>query len=48
LIGYLKERDHYEDLGIGRKIILKCILKWDGGMRNLLVWLVIGTSGGLL
>jgi hypothetical protein len=30
-----KERDHYEDLDVGRRIIL-------------LIWLRIGTSGGLL
>jgi hypothetical protein len=31
LWGYLRERDHFEDLGLYGRIILKCILKnWDG------------------
>lgn len=47
-MGYLKEKDHYEDLGLGGKIILKCILKKDKCMRNVFVCLVIGTSDGLL
>jgi hypothetical protein len=41
-----KERDHWEDLGVGRRIILNWILReigWDG-----LVWLRIVTTGGLL
>jgi hypothetical protein len=44
-----KERDKYEDLDIGGCIILKWILErhdrviWAG-----LIWLRIGTSGGLL
>jgi len=25
--GNLRERDHLEDLGVNRKVILKCILK---------------------
>jgi hypothetical protein len=30
--GNLRERDHFEDLGIGWRIILKWIFKkWDGG-----------------
>jgi hypothetical protein len=30
--GNLRERDHLEDLGIERRIILKCnFKKWDGG-----------------
>jgi len=29
--GNLGERDHFEDLSVDRKIILKCIFKkWDG------------------
>ena len=33
LLGNLRERGHFEDLGIDGRIILKCILqKWDGGM----------------
>jgi hypothetical protein len=31
-LGDLKKRDHLEDLGIGERIILKCIFKkWDAG-----------------
>jgi predicted NBD/HSP70 family sugar kinase len=30
---HLKERDHLENLGLDRRITLKCIFKkWDGGM----------------
>jgi hypothetical protein len=57
-IGYLWEsqieRDHWEVQGVGRWIILKCILeRWDGmgwyGMDWIgLIWHRIGTSGGLL
>jgi hypothetical protein len=44
----LKERDHWEDQDVGGWAILKWILQrdrmgWDG-----LIWLRIGTSGGLL
>ena len=47
LVGSLKERDHFEDLGVNR-IILKWVLKkqvgraWTG-----LIWLRRGTDGGL-
>lgn len=35
-----KEGDHLEYLGVGGKIILKCILKrWDGRMCTGLLWL---------
>jgi len=31
LMGKLRERDHFEDLGVDRKIILKWIfMNWDG------------------
>jgi hypothetical protein len=41
--------DHLEDLDIDRRIILKCTFKrWDGGTCTGLIWLRIGTGGGLL
>ena len=47
--GDLREGDHLEGLGIDVRIILKCIFKkWEGEAWIRLVWLRIGTSGGLL
>jgi hypothetical protein len=44
-----QERDHYEDLDVGGRRILKWIVKrWVGMVRTGLIWLRIGTSGGLL
>jgi hypothetical protein len=44
-----KERDHWEDLDIGERIILEWILeRWDGVVWTGLIWLRIGTNGGLL
>jgi hypothetical protein len=38
-----------EDLDVGGKMILRWILeKWDGVVWTELIWLRIGTSGGLL
>jgi hypothetical protein len=43
------ERNHYEDQGTGKWIILRWILeRWDGVMWTVLVWLRIGTGGELL
>jgi hypothetical protein len=45
----LKERDHWEDQDIGGWIILEWLLKrYDGVVWTGLIWLRIGTSGGLL
>jgi hypothetical protein len=44
-----KERDHYEDQNIGGWIILRWILEiYDGVVWTGLIWLRIGSSGGLL
>jgi hypothetical protein len=49
LVGRPKERDHLGDLGLDGRIILNVIFKrlhretWTG-----LIWLRIGTGGGLL
>jgi hypothetical protein len=44
--GNVRKRDHLESLGVDWRIILKCILKGNGGMGW--VWLIIGKDGGRL
>jgi hypothetical protein len=45
----LKERDHLDDLGADERIIIKCMFnKRDGGTWTGLIWLGVGTGGGLL
>jgi hypothetical protein len=47
--GNLRERDHLEDIGVDRRIILRWIIrKWDMAVWTELLWLRIGTGGGLL
>ena len=40
---------YLEDIGVNGSVILKLILKnWDGEAKTGLIWLRIGTNGGLL
>jgi hypothetical protein len=48
LWGGLKERAHFEDLGVDRQIMLKWIFKkWDEETWVGFIWLRTGTGGGL-
>jgi len=45
----LRERDHLENPGINGRIISRFIFrKWNGRAWTGLIWLTIGTGGGLL
>jgi hypothetical protein len=44
-----KERDHWKDLDVGGRVILKWIIdKYDGLVWTGSIWLRIGTNGELL
>jgi hypothetical protein len=44
-----KEGNHWEDLDVDERIVLKWALgEWDGVIWTGLICLMIGTSGGLL
>jgi hypothetical protein len=45
---YLKGIDHSQNLSVDGRIILKLILKKQDEKWTGLIWLRIGTSGGLL
>jgi len=48
-LGKFGKRYHLEDPGVDGKIILRWIFrKWDVGAWTGLIWLRIGTGGGLL
>ena len=48
-LGNLSERDHMEDPGVDGRIIVRSIFrKWNGGVWIGLIWLMLGTGGGLL
>jgi hypothetical protein len=45
----LREGDHSENLGVDGRILLQGIFKqWNGESWTELLWLRIGTGGGLL
>jgi hypothetical protein len=45
--GNLRERDHLQDPGIDRRMIVRWIFrKWDIGVWTGSSWLRIGTAGG--
>jgi hypothetical protein len=49
VVGRPEGRNHLQDPGIDGRIILKWIFKkWDGRAWTGLIWLRIGTGGGLL
>jgi hypothetical protein len=46
--GYLRERDHLEDLGVDERIMLKWISQKRMEAWTRLIWLWIRTVGGML
>jgi hypothetical protein len=46
--GNLRDRDHFEDPGVGGRIILRWIFRWNVMAWSGLIWLRIGTGGGHL
>jgi len=49
LVGNLREREHLEEPGVDRRLILRWIFRtWDVGVWTGSMWLRIGTGGGRL
>jgi hypothetical protein len=49
LVGYIREIDHLEDLGVDRRIISEWVIEkgvWEAW--TVLLWLRLGTGGGSL
>ena len=42
----MRERNHFEDISVDGRIIIKWIIKkWDGELWTGVLWLTIGTGG---
>jgi hypothetical protein len=48
LVGRPDGKNHLEDLGVDGRILKWIFKKWDGEAWTGLIWLRIGTGGGLL
>jgi len=44
----MRERNHLENHGVDGRIVIKWVLKSLGGEWTGLIWVRIGTGGGLL
>ena len=45
--GEVRERDHLEEQGVNRRVMLKCIFKnWDVEVMTGMFWLRLGRGGG--
>ena len=48
LVGKREGKNHWGDQDVDGRIILRCILKWEGVVGTGWSWLRIGTGGGRL